>query len=453
MVPLIRRHQGRGEASTAVDHTLGAMAFVIPIGVLLWMQFSSHGSPVSTVLLCLLAGKLITAQWSRLLTKRSRMSAIPSSTPTRNLRVSLVMPLHNEDPTFAVAAIKSMLGQTQLPHHIHVVDDGSTDGSAAIEAVQAALDELAEPGTWTVSRFARNLGKRHALAHGFRADPAADVFLCVDSDTVLDPHAIEEGIRPFADPRVASVAGVVSAQNWSRNILTRLIDLRYISAFLSERAAYSVFGAVLCCCGSLAFYRADVVRDNLDDFLDQRFLGSVATFGDDRRLTNYALRAGKVVLCESSRASTGVPERLGHYVRQQLRWNKSFVRESMWVLGTFPLKASAFWLTLCEVLAWVLVSTLFIVSLAIWPFTDSSPSLWGFAGLVALAAYARNAAYLQDTHADMRRRDRIAVFLLAPLYGILHIVVLTPIRVWALLTLADTAWGTRSEVEVRFLAR
>ena len=83
-------------------------------------------------------------------------------------------------------------------------------------------------------------------------------------------------------------------------MLTRLIDLRYVSAFLAKRAAYSFFGAVLCCCGSLAFYRADIVRANLDDFLDQRFLGRVATYGDDRRLTNYALRGGRVVLCPTA---------------------------------------------------------------------------------------------------------------------------------------------------------
>src|SRR5262249_45363353 len=147
------------------------------------------------------------------------------------------------------------------------------------------------------TRLPENVGKRDALATGFRADTDADIFLCVDSDTVLDRDAIAAGLRPFTDERTTGVAGFVSAQNWSRNVLTRLIDLRYVAAFLAERAAYSFFGAVLCCCGSLAFYRADVVRANLDDFVDQRFLGRVATYGDDRRLTNYALRSGRVVLC------------------------------------------------------------------------------------------------------------------------------------------------------------
>ncbi len=312
------------------------------------------------------------------------------------------------------------------------------------------FEREAERGTWTITRFDTNRGKRHALAHGFEAAVDADIFVCVDSATLLHPAAIEEGLWRFNDPRVTAVAGVVSAHNWSRNILTRLVDLRYISAFLAERAAYSIFGAVLCCCGSLAFYRADVVRENLHDFVDQQFLQRAATYGDDRRLTNYALKAGRVVLCQQSRATTGVPQKLGHYLRQQLRWNKSFIRESLWVLGTFPLRSMAFWLTLIEILATVVVSMVMLIAFTTMPFVEFHASLAAFVGLLFLAAYARNAAYLMDSHSDMRRRDRIMIFLLAPLYGLLHVVVLTPVRLWALITLRDTRWGTREYVEIRF---
>ena len=223
-----------------------------------------------------------------------------------------------------------------------------------------------------------------------------------------------------------------------------------MSAFLAERAAYSFFGAVLCCCGSLAFYRADIVRANLEDFLDQRFLGRVATYGDDRRLTNYALRSGRVVLCSDARASTAVPERFGHYLRQQVRWNKSFIRESLWVIGTFPLSANAFWLTLCEVFTWIVVSALFAITLVAWPFAREGRVFLPFVGLIALAAYARNAVYLQDNRRRLQTSDRIAIFALAPLYGVLHLFVLTPLRFWSLVTLRSTRWGTRRKVEVRF---
>ena len=90
--------------------------------------------------------------------------------------------------------------------------------------------------------------------------------------------------EPFLQPTAAATSSA------------RLIDMRYCYAFLGERAAYSVFGSVLCVCGSLALYRGVTVRKYLDDFLSQRFLGRPCTYGDDRRLTYYCLREGRVLL-------------------------------------------------------------------------------------------------------------------------------------------------------------
>jgi hyaluronan synthase len=210
---------------------------------------------------------------------------------------------------------------------------------------------------------------------------------------------------------------------------------------------------VLCCCGSLSFYRADVVRANLDDFVTQRFLGQVATFGDDRRLTNYALRAGRVVLRESSIARTAVPERLGHYLRQQIRWNKSFVRESVWVLGTFPFTHAAFWLTLLEVVSWAVAGSITFAALLIVPFVMRVDRVGLIVAVIALAAYARNAAYLgAHTRTGVQPGERLLVFALAPLYAAIHVGLLVPLRLWSLVTLRRTRWGTRARVEVH-LAR
>ena len=427
-----------------VDRAVAAFALFVPLAIIAGAEYHLGVSLLGTVLFVLLTTKLLVARRVR----NEPVFAYPAM--TRSMRLSIVMPMHNEDPAFAVAAVMSMLEQSRSPNHLHVIDDGSTDGGAAADAVEVALRRHAYDVSWTLTRLPDNVGKRAALAIGFRADDRADIFLCVDSDTVLDYDAVATGLRPFCDERTTGVAGFVTAQNWSRNLLTRLIDLRYVSAFLAERAAYSFFGAVLCCCGSLAFYRADVVRANLDDFLDQRFLGRTATYGDDRRLTNYALRSGRVVLCAGARASTAVPERFGHYLRQQARWNKSFIRESAWVLGTFPLSANAFWLTVCEVFTWIVVTTLFVLTLAIWPFTDSGRAWIPLVAFIALAAYARNAVYLHDNRRRLRPRDQLAIFALAPLYGVLHLVVLSPLRLWSLATLRRTRWGTRQSVEVRY---
>jgi hyaluronan synthase len=420
--------------------SVAGLAYAVPVALIAVLHGWVGASYVGTTMMVLLLAKLALA-------RRALRREHPSADVPFEGRVGLVMPLHNEDPALAVAAVRSMLCQSRPLDRLHVVDDGSADATA-VDAVEAVLRDQTVCAEWQVTRLAENVGKRNAMAVGFRAGVDLDVVVCVDSDTVLDPRAVEEGLVPFVAPDVTAVAGLVTALNWRRNLLTRLIDLRYVSAFLSERAAYSCFGAVLCCCGSLSLYRGALIRANLDDFVDQRFLGQVATYGDDRRLTNYALRAGRVVLAPAARARTAVPERLGHYLRQQIRWNKSFVRESTWVLGTFPLGHPAFWLTLAEVVGWLVVGTLTLLAVAVAPLMADTTSLAVFAILTALAAYARNAAYLGDRRDGADFRDVALVFLLAPLYGVIHVVLLLPLRFISLLTLSRTGWGTRSRVEV-----
>src|SRR3954451_25409527 len=153
--------------------------------------------------------------------------------------------------------------------------------------------------------YQENAGKREAMGQAFRAlAPDVDVFVCVDSDTVLEPNAIEEGLAAFSDPDVAAVTGTVVALNQDQGLLPRLLDLRYVNAFLYERAAYSRLGAVLCVCGSLAVSRADIVAKHLQDCLGQTFLGHPASYGDDRHLTNLSLLHGKVVLAHRAVART-----------------------------------------------------------------------------------------------------------------------------------------------------
>ena len=48
-----------------------------------------------------------------------------------NVEFSVVVPLYNKEREVG-AALDSVLGQRRLPREIIVVDDGSTDGGAAV---------------------------------------------------------------------------------------------------------------------------------------------------------------------------------------------------------------------------------------------------------------------------------------------------------------------------------
>jgi hyaluronan synthase len=365
--------------------------------------------------------------------------------------VAVIVPIFNEDPAMLYQTLVSLHGQSRRPQSIHVIDDGSTSDAGA-RVAERLKPVFASIGVdYRVTRYQENRGKREALAVGIEAAPDADIYVCIDSDTRLHRDAVRYIVRPLADPGVTGATGLVLAANHNRNLLTRLVDLRYATAFLLERAAYSSLGSVLCCCGSLAAYRGPVVRRYLHDFLNQRFLGRRATFGDDRRLTNYCLLEGQVVLERRAIAETVVPERFGHYLRQQVRWNKSFFRESFWCIQHMPWRKPAFFLSLFELSMWILFSFLIVLSLT-RPMHQGLHLLGGYLVFVALMGYARSVRYFEVTHRPVSRSERLRVYLLAPVYSCLHLVMLVPLRFYSLATLHMNGWGTRRRVEVRVAA-
>jgi hyaluronan synthase len=344
--------------------------------------------------------------------------------------------------------LDSILGQTLLVDSLTVIDDCSADMSCAA-LVKEMRPQFERAGVrLDFIRFPDNRGKRHGLAAGFEQSANADMYLCVDSDTVLDQHAVAELAEPFSKRRVHCVTGLVLAHNRGTNLLTRLIDMRYVNAFLGERVAYSRLGSVLCACGSLAMYRGWVVRKYVDDFLGQRFLGQPATFGDDRRLTYYCLTEGLSLIQPSSVGYTDVPERLGHYIRQQIRWGKSFIREGFLLLGKFRMTRMYWWLNLVELVTWVIFTGGLLTALIV---IATHPTGWkllaGYLGYMCVMAWIRSIHYLRGA-VTVGFFDRMFTFLCAPLYAVMNLCLLLPLRLWSLATMRSNNWGTRATVEV-----
>lgn len=366
---------------------------------------------------------------------------------TSTLNVAAVITAYNEDPNVLRSCLDSFIAQTRRPDSITVVDDGSDSPDAADLAENMALDFRALGVRFEVIRFPENRGKRDGLAAGFASSWDADVYLCVDSDTVLEREATERALRPFASSKVMCVTGLVLALNRSVNLLTRLIDMRYVNAFLGDRVAYSRLGSVLCACGSMALYRGWVVRRYLDDFVNQRWLGVPATAGDDRRLTFYCLLEGRTVIQPQAVAWTAVPERLSHYLRQQARWTKSFIREGLLMTRTSPMRV-CWWLNLVELVTWMAFTSALIVGIAT---VTVQPHWWaaavGYVVYVCAASWVRSLHYLRGA-AAVPPLDRVLTFLVAPLYALMNLTLLIPLRLYALATMRDAKWGTRTRVEV-----
>lgn len=404
-------------------------------------QLHWYGLTVGT----LLAAKLL------LSIRRRRPAATEWETSgSAGRTVHAVITACNEAPEMLTRCLESLLEQTQRPQSVTVIDDASRDIDAAAAVIRQLRADFDHAGIeLRFIRFPENRGKRHGLAAGFQQHPDADLYLCVDSDTVLAETAVAELCAPFVRRRINCVTGLVLAHNRSVNLLTRLIDMRYVNAFLGERVAYGRLGSVLCACGSLVVYRGRVVRQHLDDFLNQRFLGKPATFGDDRRLTYYCLKEGQSVIQPTAIGYTDVPQTLGHYSRQQVRWGKSFIREGFILLVKVHHMARAFWwLNLIEVGTWLAFTTGLLTALTL---TILHPGGWplmaSYAAFVCVMAWIRSLHYLRGA-ANVPARDRYLTYLAAPLYALLNLFLLLPLRLYSLATLRKNDWGTRQNVEI-----
>lgn len=357
--------------------------------------------------------------------------------------VSVIIPCYNEDAVTFRAMLDSLNNQTRLPDSIHVVDDGSKTDDCAL------MFKDWQKTTTITATYTRqvNSGKREAQARAFALSPEATIYVTLDSDTVLDERAIEQGLKPFARKDVMSVAGLLLSLNDRSNLLTRLIDLGFVTSFMNGRAAWSQMHSVAVNCGGLAFYRASIVRKYLYEYLNHTVLGVKATCGDDRMLTNFALLDGWTVFQESSVGYTLIPDRLNHLTKQRVRWWRSFFWGSEWLLRRFSMKRLVWWLVAYQLVSFALYTVIVPFVLILTPLVNQHLPLAFFAYIFVLS-YIRDIRYLSIKRPDQPYRQQLLTYLLAPLSTLLHMYLCTVLQYVGLVTFYKMNWNTRATVEV-----
>lgn len=216
---------------------------------------------------------------------------------------------------------------------IIVVDDCSTDET--FRNAQRTIQELARDGErfqiaerLQLIRLAQNSGKREALVAGVEK-AKHELIVFVDSDSFLEPNAIRNIVQPFQDPKMGGVSGRTEVENKYTNTMTKLQTVRYYIAFRIMKAAESYFDVVTCLSGPLSCYRKDLIEKHQEAWLKQKFLGHPATFGDDRSMTNYILKTHRTAYQDAAICSTIVPSQFNVFLKQQMRWKRSWLRESL----------------------------------------------------------------------------------------------------------------------------
>jgi cellulose synthase/poly-beta-1,6-N-acetylglucosamine synthase-like glycosyltransferase/peptidoglycan/xylan/chitin deacetylase (PgdA/CDA1 family) len=217
--------------------------------------------------------------------------------------VVVVVPAYNEAIGIE-RAIRSLAASDYPDFEVVVVDDGSTDDTAAI-VEGLALERV---------RLLRktNGGKASALNAGIDAS-SAPVVVMVDGDTVFEPDALRRLVQPLGDPTVGAVSGNTKVGNRG-GLLGRWQHIEYVTGFNLDRRMYEVLQCTPTVPGAIGAFRRDALLE----------VGGVPgdTLAEDTDLTLAIGRTGRrVVYAEDARAWTEAPSSFGDLWRQRYRWS------------------------------------------------------------------------------------------------------------------------------------
>lgn len=429
---------------------LPLLAIVIVVGLLwairhIYLFYSNQGYNLMPVFTFMFAGIV----WQLWLSWKEKPFVIHSDREQQrldDLYVTVNVPTYQEDPAITHRTLVALYKQTRLPDRIDVVDDGSKiDYSKLREFWTEKFSHTDIMFNWVRKD---NGGKRSAQMQTFMNDDKADIFVTIDSDTALDYQAIDEGLKPFIDSKVQSVAGLELGLNRNANLSTRVLDLVITSWQLSTRSALSQVGDVLTNSGPLAFYRADIIRDNAKGYMNEYILGRKVEFSDDSLLTLYAAVKGRAVQQVSAVGWVTRPENFNHIVRQQVRWCRGMFIRSLWRYKYLPIKSYGFWYEL--IINWVqfIVSMVVLGYLLIYmPIVDGR-IIWAALLVAPLLTYVITLRTLIIERSDETKWQTLSNWLISPLIILWGWFVFRPIRIYGAITFWKMKWGTRETVEV-----
>ena len=265
--------------------------------------------------------------------------------------VSILVPAHNEEVT-NVESVESLLGLDYRLYEVIVLDDGSTDATAARLVERFSMQPVHRPvrlslpcqpieeifearGTPVPLMLVRkrNGGKGDALNTGINV-AQYPYFLCIDADSMLQRDSLEHIVQPvMEDDDVVAVGGQVCVSqgvrleegrvvsyHLPRRLLVSMQALEYERSFLASRILLDGFNGNLIVSGAFGLYKKDVVvaaggydTDTLGE--DMELVMKLHAFCRNN-LVRYAIRYEPRAVCWSQAPSTW-----RDLAKQRRRWH------------------------------------------------------------------------------------------------------------------------------------
>jgi cellulose synthase/poly-beta-1,6-N-acetylglucosamine synthase-like glycosyltransferase/peptidoglycan/xylan/chitin deacetylase (PgdA/CDA1 family)/spore germination protein YaaH len=219
--------------------------------------------------------------------------------------ISIVMAAYNEEKVIGRTLENLLRTDYAGAIEIILIDDGSTDRTAALVAEIAAKDNR------LLLLRQKNMGKARALRAGFH-NAHHEIIVTLDADTLFQPDTIVYLVQSMHDERVGAVSGHVKVGN-KQTLVARFQDLEYTCGFNLDRRAYQQLNCITVVPGAVSAWRRSAVMA----------AGGISsdTLAEDTDLTLSLHRAGyRIAYAPRAVAWTEAPENYPDLAKQRFRW-------------------------------------------------------------------------------------------------------------------------------------
>lgn len=348
--------------------------------------------------------------------------------------VSFVIPCYNEGEAIEKTITKCF--EADYPKdklEVIIINDGSKDNT--LEVLEN-LKATKFPGLVIID-FKKNQGKRHGMYAGFKA-AKGEIVVQLDSDSYIVPETFRELIDPFRNPEIGAVCAHADPENADQNFLTRMQAAYYFLSFRILKAAESSFFTVFCCSGCSSAYRKDIVLPIMDEWLNEKFLGLPVTWGDDRALTNWVLKLDyKTMYTDEAKAYTICPDNLKQLLKQQVRWKKGWLVNSIFaskfIINKQPFVAFTYFFPL--ILITLLAPFMAVKALLYNPIFQHVAPFYYAVGVFLVAGL------VTVFYRVIERKNKYWPYVFA--WSAINMVVLSFILFYAVFSIQNRKWGTR----------
>lgn len=221
--------------------------------------------------------------------------------------LTVLVPAYNEAESVG-DTVRSLLAQTRVPAAVIVIDDCSTDDTAAV-ARAAGARVICPPS---------NTGSKAGAQNFALPFVATEFVMAIDADTTLALDAIEKLAPAFDDAKVAAACGFVLPRH-VRTIWERGRYIEYLFAFTFYKQVQDFYGRPMISSGCFSMYRTAVLR--------QMGGWPTETLAEDMDLTWRLYQASHGVRFVPEAVSYPIEPADLHFLSKQLRrWSHGFVQ-------------------------------------------------------------------------------------------------------------------------------